>query len=407
MRTAKATSTIIVICLMIAGLVFLQWHFPASARAEEEKEKKPERLIEMAAEYPSVVVPPGEDVDLDLIFHNGGRSHETVNVRITSVPEGWTAKLKTYKFQVNGVHVPADDDKRLTFKAEPDKDIKPATYEFRIEAETSDGQFNMAQTVQVTVKEEEEGEKEEGVKLTTSYPVLRGPSDATFEFSVEVKNELDKEAVFNLAAQGPEKWDINFKPAYEDKYVSSIRLKEDESKSVDVEVKPFLLAEADEYPITMRVSSGDAKAEAQLNVILTGTYKLDAGTATGLLSLSTRPGKAANVSLYVKNSGSATNHNITFTSFKPENWKVEFKPENLPALEPGKLEQIELIITPYEEALVGDYSVATSIQGEKASRDVEFRVTVRESAAWGWIGIGIIVVVILGLGGLFRWLGRR
>jgi uncharacterized membrane protein len=35
------------------------------------------------------------------------------------------------------------------------------------------------------------------------------------------------------------------------------------------------------------------------------------------------------------------------------------------------------------------------------------RVTVKASAAWGWIGIGIIVLVILGLFGLFVSLGRR
>jgi len=35
------------------------------------------------------------------------------------------------------------------------------------------------------------------------------------------------------------------------------------------------------------------------------------------------------------------------------------------------------------------------------------RVTVRASTAWGWIGIGIIVLVIVGLVVLFVGLGRR
>lgn len=39
------------------------------------------------------------------------------------------------------------------------------------------------------------------------------PSDATFEFSVEVDSELDEDAVFDLFAKGPQGWDINFKPA--------------------------------------------------------------------------------------------------------------------------------------------------------------------------------------------------
>ncbi len=286
--------------------------------------------------------------------------------------------------------------------------MKPGEYAFRVEAQTPDGQFKMAQTIMAKVREKEKETKEsKGVKLTTSYPVLRGPSDAKFEFSVEVDSKLDEDAVFDLFAQGPQGWDLNFKPAYESKYISSLRLKANQSQTVAVEVKPSLLAEAGEYPINIRVSSGDAKAAAELQVILTGTYGLEVGTPTGLLSLDGRQGKPANMSVYVKNTGSATNHDIKFMTFKPENWKVEFKPEKIAAIEPGDLKQVEVSITPYEDALVGDYSVAVDVQGEKASKNIEFRVTVKASTAWGWIGIGIIVVVVGGLTGLFRWLGRR
>ena len=35
--------------------------------------------------------------------------------------------------------------------------------------------------------------------------------------------------------------------------------------------------------------------------------------------------------------------NISFSSFKPENWKVEFKPEKIDALEPNALKQVEVL----------------------------------------------------------------
>jgi len=60
-----------------------------------------------------------------------------------------------------------------------------------------------------------------------------------------------------------------------------------------------------------------------------------------------------------------------------------------------------------QESLVGDYAVGLNIKGEKTSDDLEMRVTVKASAAWGWIGIGIILLVIIGLFGLFVSLGRR
>jgi uncharacterized membrane protein len=119
-------------------------------------------------------------------------------------------------------------------------------------------------------------------------------------------------------------------------------------------------------------------------------------------------GKPSIVSVFVKNTGSAVNRNVSFSSFKPENWKVEFKPEKIEALEPNAMKQVEVTITPAAQALVGDYSMGISVDGEKGSnKTVEFRVSVKTSSAWGWIGIIIIILVIAGMGGLFLWLGRR
>jgi uncharacterized membrane protein len=395
----------LVVSLVLVGLIGSQ---TLCFGEEQDDKNKPERLVMMAVEYPGIKIAKDEDVSIDVIFYNKGKKDENVGVRVEAAPEGWQARLKTYRFDVTGVHVPSGDNKSLTFEADPDENIQPGNYEFRIAAQTPDGRFKMSQTIMVTVKAGEVDKKEsKGVKLTTSYPVIRGPSDATFEFSIEVDSKLDEDAVFDLFAQGPQGWDINFKPAYETKYISSLRIKSKQSTTVAVEVKPAIGAEAGEYPINVRVSTADAKAEGPLMVILTGTYGLEIGTATGLLSLDARQGKPANVSFYVKNTGSAANHAIKFMSFKPENWKVEFNPEGIDIIEPGDLKQVELTITPFEDALVGDYSISINVEGEKASKIIEFRTTVKASSAWGWIGIGIIVIVIGGLLGLFRWLGRR
>jgi hypothetical protein len=69
------------------------------------------------------------------------------------------------------------------------------------------------------------------------------------------------------------------------------------------------------------------------SVVITGSYALEVGTLTGLLSLDAKQGSPANVSIYVKNTGTAANHDVKFLSFKPENWKVEFKPEKIDVIE--------------------------------------------------------------------------
>jgi len=387
-------------------MVLLIFLFGLSATWGQEKDTRPERGFSIYTEYSGIFVPPGEAVRMELTVDNKGKKDENVQLKLSTVPKGWKAFLKAPNYTVDAIPVPGGKTRTLTFLAEPDKTVKPGTYLFQIDSRTEDGKFTSSQKIEVTVRER--APLAEDILVTTSYPVLRGQTDARFEFSLEVNNKSEIDRNFSLSAQIPEKWEVNFKPAYEQKQISSFRVKGGQSQTIAVEVTPPKDAMAGSYPILVLISSGDIKAEAKLTVVLTGIYKLDAGTPTGLLSLDAVTGKPAIMSLFVKNTGSAVNRNVTFSSFKPENWKVEFKPEKIDALDPGAMKQVEITITPFAQALVGDYSVGLSADGEKgSSKTVEIRVAVKTSAAWGWVGIAIIVVVIGGLGGLFLWLGRR
>ena len=377
------------------------------ARAEEEREK-PERGFVAAMIYPGVTLGADEKVRVDLKVKNIGRSDETIFLEVTEKPEGWKAEIKGYGKIVSGVFLAEEDDRTMTFSAEPEADsdrLPPGTYKFKVLAKTRDGAYTQETdlTVEVVAKEK----AAEGIKLATSYPVLRGPSDAKFEFSLDVNNDSEEDSLFNLSAVMPEGWDVSFKPAYEQKQISSLQIKANQSKSVGVEVTPPPQAPTGEHPFKVKVQSGSASAEVDLMVFLTGTYKIKAGTVTGLLSTATQPGQEAIISLYIRNEGSAPQRQVSFLSFKPENWKVEFSPENVDEIKPGEFKQVDVKIIPAKDALVGDYSVAVQTKGDKANDDVEFRITVKASSAWGWIGVAIILLVIIGLAFTFKFLGRR
>jgi len=395
---------------MVAILTLFSLVFLTAIAWAEEKEKdvipRPERGIAIYTEYSSVSVAPGESVRMELTADNKGKRDENFFLKISQVPKGWKAFLKAPNYLVEAIPVPATKTRTLTFLAEPEKTVKTGTYLFQIDAQTEDGKFKSTQKIYVNVRERAVIGEE--FQVITSYPVLQGQTDAKFEFSLEVNNKSEVDKNFNITGQVPPKWELNFKPAYEQKQISSFRVKGGSSQTIAVEVTPPRDATAGSYPVLVWITSGEKKAEVKLTVVLTGIYKLDAGTPTGLLSLDALAGKPAIMSLFVKNTGSAINKNISFSSFKPENWKVEFKPEKIDALEPGAMKQVEVTITPYAQALVGDYSVGLSVDGEKgSSKTVEMRVSVKTSAAWGWIGVIIIVAVIAGLGALFFYLGRR
>jgi len=401
MRRVSRGRMIFSISLVVLLFLFSSFTFAQ----EEKKDLRPERGIAIYPEYSAVTIPKGESVKMDLTLENKGRKDETIDVKISTIPKGWKATLKGGSYLVSGMFVSNGKSRNLALSLEPDKTVGTGTHDFQFDAQTNDGKFTSAHKLAVTVQERTPGLDD--IQITTSYPVLRGQTDAKFEFSIEVINKIEVDRTFNLAAIAPEKWEINFKPSYEQKQISSFRIRGGQSQTVAVEVSPPREARSGEYPILVRVSSGDKKAEVRLTVALTGIYKIDAGTPTGILSLEAVAGKPANFSLFVKNTGSAVNRNITFSSFKPENWEVTFNPEKIDALEPGALKQVEVTVKPAAQALVGDYSMGCLVNGEKSDKTVEIRVTVRASTAWGWIGIGIIIFVIAGLSALFIWLGRR
>ncbi|MGA2315747.1 MAG: NEW3 domain-containing protein [Thermodesulfobacteriota bacterium] len=401
-RVNRGRTIFFIILIALSLLIVLP---PFTFAQEEKKDLRPERGIAVYPEFSGVIVSKGEAVRMDLILENKGRTDETIDVKVSTVPKGWKAQLKGASYLITGIYVPNGKTKNLALNLEPDKTVGVGTYVFQFDAQTSDGKFTFTHKLTVDVQERITGADD--IQITTSYPVLRGQTDARFEFSIEVMNKSESDRTLNLAAMGPEKWEINFKPAYEAKQISSLRIKGAQSQTVAVEVTPAKDALSGEYPILVRISSGEKKAEVKLMVALTGIYKLDAGTPSGILSLEAMPGKPANLSLFVKNTGSAVNRNITFSSFKPENWEVTFKPEKIDVLEPNALKQVEVTVKPAQQALVGDYSVGVMVNGEKSDKTIEFRVTVKASTAWGWIGIGIIIFVIAGLSALFIWLGRR
>ncbi|RJR16973.1 MAG: hypothetical protein C4582_13710 [Desulfobacteraceae bacterium] len=394
------------LALLLSALM-LQAIAPFHAFADEARKDSGGRGIFVAPEYTGVVIPKGQDLSLDLTIKNKGKQDELVELKLTAVAQGWKANLKSYSYGITGTHVEAEKSKSITLRLEPDGEVPAGQYAFAIAARTQDGALTSSCQVIVTVEGKGEETKPRGVNIATSYPVLSGPTDGKFEFSLEVESKLGKEGIFNLSAQAPEKWEINFKPAYDDKLISSLRLKPDQSQTVAVEVKPYPFAKPGQYPIGIKVSSPEAKGEAELTVVLKGIQKLDAGTINGLLSLPAVRGRESTLSFYIKNSGSATLTNIQLLSFKPENWKVKFEPERIDVLEPDQLKQIEVVITPAENALVGDYSVGLSAESGRVSKTIELRVTVQASTIWGWVGIGIIILVLFGLVALFVRLGRR
>ena len=123
MARVRSHRLFVLIALVGLALTFSGWaSMAAETKKKEDLENRPERSIQMSAEFPGVQVPPGQTVTMNLIFDNKGRTNENVDVSIASIPKGWTARLKTDQYTVTGVsdskagrlHIrcPGQDDRR-------------------------------------------------------------------------------------------------------------------------------------------------------------------------------------------------------------------------------------------------------------------------------------------------------
>lgn len=391
---------------VVLALMVLAW--TSSARATEDKARDlPPRDLTVALQFPGLIIAAGDSVRVDLVVRNNGRSNETIVFAPIQGPEGWSTSIKGFGDRVTGLFILSEGKRTLTFNAAPlGGAAKPGTHRFTLAWKTTDGRLSGTTALDVFVESGRVVEERE-MDLTSSYPVLRGPTGTKFEFSLDVTNRSDEDKLFNLAAHGPTGWELIFKPAYEETQISSLRVKAGQTRSVSVVVSPAYDATVGDFPLKVRIASTTARAEVDLQVSLTGTYAIKAGAPNGLLSLTTQVGRPGNMSIYVRNDGTAVQRRVEFVTYKPENWKIQLKPEAIDGLAPGEIKQVEMIITPAETSLVGDYSVGLTAQGVRATSNVELRITVKASAAWGWIGIAVILLVIGGLALVFRKLGRR
>jgi uncharacterized membrane protein len=388
-------ATLVVLLVSIMG--------PGIAAAQES-----ERGLELTTVHPSIVVSMGDKIEIPLKLTSLCDSGERVSFAVASAPEGWECWFeKSYdKYRVREGYVTAAEPLSFYFKAEPSLDAQPdVDYHFTLKAVAEDRavESSLGITVCLSGRVVSTGE----MKLSTDYPVLRGACGAKFKFKVDLANESEKDRSFNLSAVAPEGWDVSFKPLYEETQVSTVSVKAGDHQGLDIIVASLPWEEPGEYTIAVQASAGTIKDALDLKVVLTGSYELAVSTATGRLNTEATAGEESYLSIFVTNTGSADLHDITFSSKKAEGWVVTFSPDRVDSLPPRMMQEVTVGIQPASKAIVGDYSVTLNASTEQLQESVDIRVTVGAPTTWGWVGVAIIVVVVVGLAVLFTRLGRR
>jgi uncharacterized membrane protein len=160
--------------------------------------------------------------------------------------------------------------------------------------------------------------------------------------------------------------------------------------------------------VAITARAGAFEASTNMKVSLKGTQDLKMGSLAGTLNTSVTAGNKTPIDFVVGNAGTAPIRNLGFVTKKPnDKWTVEFKPDKIDALGPGEVRQIKMEIMAPDRTIAGDYLLNLTANSPETNKSVEFRVTVSTPTIWGWIGFGIVGLVVLGLAIVFFRLGRR
>ena len=259
-------------------------------------------------------------------------------------------------------------------------------------------------------------EGEERVRLEATYPKLEAISGSSFEFQVALTyltylgQGVTRE--FELRATVPEGWSVYITPRYEkDKKIKAIRLEPlmttPETLLVTVTSPTFPLVEPGEYKITLEVIAGETKDTVELTAEITARYSMFLIPTNGRYNTTAKAGEDNFFTIEVPNFGTATLDNINFSTDKPSGWTIEFTPEKIDSLPAIERQTVDVNIKPPVDTVAGDYQIQITAAGNQARRQIEIRVTVETPTIWGWVGVGIIALVIAGLTYIFMRFSRR
>lgn len=362
--------------------------------------------IDMSTDYPGIMAKAGETINFPLDFLSlDGEGHD-IALSAISLPEEWNGYFKGGNSQISKVHVngtaDGETDSPANFSLTVPEDAAEGVYQVELKADAGSGNTDTLE-LEITVNEEESGES----NFSSEYPEQQGAAGTTFSFDTTIVNNRGTNQSYSLSAETPQGWQVTFTPSDDSSNVASMEVEAGSSKGLKVTVTPPENVEKGDYTIPCTAVSSSDKLSTELKVSITGTYDVALSTPNGLLSFDAYANKESSVTLSVTNSGNVELNNLNLTSSAPTDWEVAFSESTIDTLEPGATKEITATVKPGDNAITGDYVTTVTISNENTSASADFRVSVKTSTTWGIAAVGIIVVLLAGLGFIFKKYGRR
>ncbi len=354
--------------------------------------------LELSTPFPAVVVEPGGTATFKLAVDV--TDARRVDLAVEGVPTGWETRIRGGGLVVDGAFVTPDEAPDLTLSVDVPDEATAGSKTITVKA--TSGALTETLVLDLRVQAAAEG----AVSLESDFPQLTGPADATYTFNLKLTNDTPGEITFALAATGPDGWGVNVVPTGQNQ-ATSTTVAAGGSGRLTVTVAPGDNVEAGTYPVKVEVVGGGKTVDAELSVVVTGTYRMSISTPTDNLAASANAGSPTQVTLEIQNTGTAPLVGVQVAGTGPTNWDIAFDLETVASIGVGQTGTVVATITPTSDAVAGDYVVTIRGTTEETSGNVQIRVRVETSGFWWIVGVGLILATFGGLYWVFRTYGRR
>lgn len=359
----------------------------------------------LTTSWPEMTIKPGETHSISLALRNEKLPPQRATIEVAGVPDDWQWALKGGNREVTAAIVSPDSTERLTLELTPPEDADSATeYQFEVRARTASQTVTLPLVVRLSTSEEAASS---GLTLEPELPALRGSARSTFSFKIRVKNEGTEDGLFNLAASVPPGFQTRFKKGYGSEEITGLPISAGSTETVTMEVIPSRAVSAGRYEAGFEVSGEGMSANTTLSLELTGEPQLRIVGPQERLSGTAVAGKESSFTFTLVNTGTAPATDLELAATPPSGWTVTFEPKEVAEVAPNGTSEVNVKITPSEQAIAGDYMVSLRATNDTVSESVQFRVTVNTSTLWGAAGLGVIAVAALILGAAVMRYGRR
>jgi len=356
----------------------------------------------LTTRYPALTVKAGETATIDLSVHNYKLPPQELTVSVPDIAAGWKATILGGGQPVAAVEVAPDSDERLQLRLEPPSGAGPGDYHFTVEAKG--GNQDQKLPITVTVGQEVPAK----LKLTTSFPDMRGTVTTSFKYKVSVTNDSGRDTTLNLSADAPKNFQVTFTEAFGSQQLTSIPIEAGKSKDIDVALMIPHETPAGDYKLSVHAKTDQASADLPLTLTIIGQPRLALAGEGGRLSGEAYAGQDGELTVVLRNDGSEAARDIELSATAPEGWKSSFEPKSIPSLAAGATQNVKVTLTPSPRAIAGDYQTTIRVSAASGlSESANFRITVLTSTLWGAIGIGIIAVALLVVVFAVARFGRR